>query len=354
MKLAILTKIPSPYQVELFDTLAQAQDLDLSVVYLRQRDPDRSWSDRALRHRAVFLDGDAQGAAAAMSAADLAVFAWYRDPGVSRLIRERARARRPWCFWGEKPGVTHGGLLGMAYRRWRLWPLWRERRAAIWGIGHWAVEGYRKEFGARAYYHVPYVSNLAPFFAIERRPETRATTLLFSGSLIERKGVRELCAAFRRIAARRKELRLIVLGGGPLEGELRRGGTDERITFLGFRDWNALADAYREADVLCAPSRYDGWGMIVPEAMASGMPVIASTNMGSAREMVIAGQTGWLVEPRSVEALEAAIEHAAARSAEELAAMRDRCRDMARNYDVVPGASRLHDAARGSLRGWTQ
>src|SRR5258708_23193036 len=120
MKLAILTKIPSPYQVELFDTLAQSTDLDLSIVYLRARDPDRNWRDRPLRHRAVFLDQDQEGVEAAIAEADLAVFSWYRDPEVSRLIHRRARSRNPWCFWGARPGVHHGGLLARSYRPWPL------------------------------------------------------------------------------------------------------------------------------------------------------------------------------------------------------------------------------------------
>jgi glycosyltransferase involved in cell wall biosynthesis len=49
------------------------------------------------------------------------------------------------------------------------------------------------------------------------------------------------------------------------------------------------------ADVLCVPSRYDGWGLVVPEGLASGLPVIATDRMGAALEFVENGRNGWLI-----------------------------------------------------------
>ena len=68
-----------------------------------------------------------------------------------------------WCFWGERLGATRMALLGSFYRRLKLAPL-RESRVAIWGIGQWAVEQYRAEFGEeRTYLNVPYFSDLQRF-----------------------------------------------------------------------------------------------------------------------------------------------------------------------------------------------
>lgn len=352
MNVLVVTKIPSPYQVELFDAIAERAPVELRVAYLRARDPDRSWADRPLRHAALFLDGGEEEAARAMRQSHLVVFGWYRDHGVARLMARRARSRLPWCFWGERPGFNFRGAAGTLYRRLRLWRLWADSRVPVWGIGHWAIEGYRREFGARrSYFHVPYVSNLRPFFAIDRNRSTQALTILFSGSLIERKGILELCEAFAAISRSHPAARLVVLGGGPLEHELRAAyAHSTQIEFLGFRDWDQLAAAYAGADILCAPSRYDGWGLVVAEAMAAGMPVIATTQMGAAREMVTPGETGWLVPPASAAALARSLESALAMSAGDLAAMRIRCRHAARAYDVDAGVARFVHAANESLQ----
>lgn len=354
MKITVLTKIPSPYQVELFNALAATRnDLQLSVVYLRERDADRSWSSRRLEHAATFLD-TGSFEAGAMDDSDLVIFSWYRDPVVRALIRRRVRSGRPWAYWGERPGFRIKGVVGQFYRRWRLWHLWRDTRVSIWGIGHWAIEGYRSEFGTRrAYFHVPYVSNLSPFFEIRSPSASAQKTILYSGSLIERKGVRELCDAFELLSTRRGDVRLRILGGGPLEAELRgRFGSNQAVTFLGFQDWDGLARHYAEADVLCAPSRHDGWGLIVPEAMAAGIPVVASTAVGSAREMVVEGETGWLVPPRDANALAAAMDLALSQDPGRLARIRELCREKARGYSVASGVDRFAGAAHDSLQRW--
>jgi glycosyltransferase involved in cell wall biosynthesis len=352
MNLAIVTKIPSPYQVELFDEIAKDGDTELSVIYLRRKDPDRSWSPRSLAHAALFLDeGDYRLARDAVLRSDLAVFSWYRDSKVSDLLAARASEGGPWCFWGERPGFKHPGLLGRTYRRARLWRLWLDDRVPIWGIGHWAIDAYKREFGSRRqFFHVPYVSNLEPFFGLSDRVRSAQRTVLFSGSLIPRKGIEDLCKAFRRLATRRPGIRLQVLGSGPLEGALKREFLAcPQIEFLGFRDWDGLASAYANADILCAPSHYDGWGLIVPEAMASGIPVVASNTMGSALEMVVEGETGWFVSPGDIDALERVLESAMDSSEMTLNRMAHACRDVAGRYDVRPGARNLLASAEKSV-----
>ncbi len=354
MRLAVLTKIPSPYQVELFDAISARHPVELTVVYLRAADSDRSWAPRPLAHRALFLDRELPAAEAALDGAELAVFGWYRDRVPLRLLKARAARRRPWCFWGERPGSRHRGPLGTAYRRVALWPLWRDRRVPIWGIGQWAVEGYAKEFGAdRPLLDVPYASDLAPYLRIPRPPGARARTILFSGSLIPRKGIEELAGAFASLARRRKDARLLVLGSGPLEAPLReRFAGDDAVELLGFRDWDGLADAYGRADILCAPSRYDGWGLVVPEGMAAGMPVVSTTSTGAARELVEVGRTGWLVPARDAAALERALEAALDLDPGSLHEMRALCRERARKCDVSAGSTRFIDAAEKTLAIW--
>ena len=101
MSVLVITKIPSPYQVELFDQISAASQIKLSVIYLRHYDPDRKWTPRNLQHQAYFLeDGRLADLENQVSDAGLVVFNWYRDPMVRKLIALRARTKLLWCFWG--------------------------------------------------------------------------------------------------------------------------------------------------------------------------------------------------------------------------------------------------------------
>ncbi|HWF89469.1 MAG TPA: glycosyltransferase family 4 protein [Pyrinomonadaceae bacterium] len=336
----MLTDCPSPYQVELFNEIEAQGQCALEVGYLRNHDPDRQWQSSEIRHACVELNGSRA------PAADLVVFNYYRHPKAEKLIYERVASGGPWCFWGERPGFRQTGWAGRLLRRWKLAKL-HGSAAPIWGIGKFAVDGYREEFGAeRAYFNLPYFSNLERF-DVTRREEKLARTFLFSGSLIARKGVDLLARAFVRLAHEVSNVRLRIVG----EGELRESlvqtlrPVSERVEFVGFRDWQALPAEYEAADVLCAPSRYDGWALVVPEGLAAGLPVIATDRMGAALEFVESHRNGWLIRAGDEEALFEAMREAAVMPPIELGEMSCRARESVREHTLRNGALRFVEYA---------
>ena len=136
----------------------------------------------------------------------------------------------------------------------------------------------------------------------------------YVGRLEAHKGVAELINA----VAARPELTLAVVGDGPerpaLETRVVRLGLSDRIEFSGFRPTEALPRLYATFDVLAVPSlETPGWieqfGRVAVEAMAAGVPVVASAS-GSLTEVV--GDAGVLVPPGDERALAAALAHLAA------------------------------------------
>jgi glycosyltransferase involved in cell wall biosynthesis len=278
------------------------------------------------------------------------VFNYYRHANAEQLIDERTASGGPWCFWGERPGFHHPQWAGRLLRRWKLAKL-HGSAAPIWGIGEFAIDGYRKEFGVeRVYFNLPYFSNLERF-KVPVREEKSERTFLFSGSLIERKGVDLLAAAFVRLAQDVSHVRLRIVG----EGELREAllqtlrPVRERVEFVGFKDWEELPGEYERADVLCVPSRYDGWGLVVPEGLAAGLPVIASDRMGAALEFVQSGRNGWLVRAGDQEALLTAMREAAMMP---LGEMRCRARESVSDHTLRNGAGRFFEYGQQVISQW--
>ena len=137
----------------------------------------------------------------------------------------------------------------------------------------------------------------------------RGGGILFCGTWTDMKGVRYLAAAFSAVVAARPASRLTVLGPGvPTEMVLSAFAPDVRpaVTVIPRTTEAGVMALYRSHDFLVLPSSYEGFGMVVIEAMSQRLPVVA-TPQGSARMLVRDGETGLRVPLRSVEGLTAAM-----------------------------------------------
>ena len=357
MRILVLTDCPSPYQVELFNEIESQGDCSLEVAYLRSRDPNRQWKKSEICHTAIDLDGsngEMLQARESARAADLVVFNYYRHANAERLIGERSELHTPWCFWGERPGFHQPAWAGRLLRKWKLSKL-HASSAAIWGIGKFAVDEYKREFGVqRPYFNLPYFSDLQRFTTSARR-EKSDRTFLFSGSLIHRKGVDLLAAAFVQLAREMTNVRLRIIGDGELRESVEQTlkPVGERVEFVGFRDWHDLPGEYASAEVLCTPSRYDGWGLVVPEGLASGLPVIATDRMGAALEFVENRRNGWLIPAGDQLALINAMREAARLPVSEIDRLGRYARESVSAHTLQNGAARFVDCAREAVAGWT-
>ena len=134
--------------------------------------------------------------------------------------------------------------------------------------------------------------------------------LLWLGAcrLVPEKGFDGLIAAFETVAARSPATRLIVAGAGPLEASLReqaaRTGLGDRLTFLGFRP--DLPELMQAADAFVLSSHWEGLPMVLLEAAASSLPIVATEVAGS-RTAVVDGVNGVVVPPGMPDAIAAAM-----------------------------------------------
>ena len=143
-------------------------------------------------------------------------------------------------------------------------------------------------------------------------PSRNGSRIVAVGRYIEKKGFDDLIAACAFLRDRGEDFDCRIVGEGPLEGELQaaisRAGLGERVTLTGPKSLAGVAALLGTARVFALPcvAEADG-GMdnlptVIAEAMATGLPVV-STTLAGVPEMVIDGQTGLLVPPRSPQRL---------------------------------------------------
>jgi len=121
------------------------------------------------------------------------------------------------------------------------------------------------------------------------------------GKLNERKGIRELLFAWSILEKNRPgKWALVLIGDGSDEQKLKALGKDlklKRVIFQGPADYNDIAQHYASADVFIMPTLEDNWSLVVPEAMACGLPVLCSKYNGCYPELILSGKNGWVFDP---------------------------------------------------------
>jgi glycosyltransferase involved in cell wall biosynthesis len=139
-------------------------------------------------------------------------------------------------------------------------------------------------------------SALVPY-GLSERP-----TIVYVGRLSREKNLSTLLAAFAQVRERRPDAALLLVGGGPLEGQLSGPG----VTLTGWLRGQQLAGVVASCDLFAFASETETFGNAVAEAQAAGLPAVVA-NRGAAPERIVPGITGLAVDASGPDAMAAAL-----------------------------------------------
>ena len=167
--------------------------------------------------------------------------------------------------------------------------------------------------------------------------------------LAAQKGLDVLLSAVKLLAEGGTDVRLVLVGDGPMRDRLTRRaerlGIEGRIVLEGAVGQDEMAAYYAGADVFCLPSFAEGVPVVLMEAMASGRAVVA-TRVAGVPELVEDGVSGLLVAPGNAEELAAALERLAASSEERESMGRTGHRKVVEEFDAEKCAAQVADLFR--------
>lgn len=337
IRICVVTPQPTPYRDPFWNTVAERPDVELDVYYCYARGEDRPWDlDWPWRFRGEVLPGRAL----------LGDHNGYWNPLILKRLRERPydaiilggynhltmlaaawyarRKRVPYLVMCE----SYHGLKRATYRRWAKTPLVRwvvGNSAGILPTGQLARD-YLVSYGGRAdrWAYCPNVPDIEQLksqsVSLEGQREAirqeqqldEKPVILFVGRLIRKKGVDVLLEALRMIVLR-APCTLVIAGDGPeresLERQVAQLGLAGHVRFVGFKQPKELPRWYCAADVFVLPSRTEPWGVVVLEALASGLPVVVTELVGCHPDVVTGPEVGMVVPAENAPALAKALEY---------------------------------------------
>lgn len=166
---------------------------------------------------------------------------------------------------------------------------------------------------------------------LRKRLDLNGVVFVYVGRLWKKKGLDYLFQAYRRVAATRKNVSLLVVGDGPDEAGYRKSmARFPRCVFAGFVRQADLPHYYAAADVMVFPTLGDPFGLVVEEAMTAGLPIICTSSAGEIADRVADGQAGYIVPPADANAIANRMLALA-----DDPALRSRMADIARNVSTI-------------------
>ena len=177
-------------------------------------------------------------------------------------------------------------------------------------------------------------------------PSCGSAYFLYVGRLAQEKNLSGLIEAFASYRARGGDWQLVVVGDGFLRDELtllaRARLVSEHVVFAGHRAVAELAAFYARAGCFVLPSLREPWGLVVNEAMASGLPVIVSNHCGCSDDLVQEGDNGFVFDPSNRARLTELLSHMSSLSVPERARMSSRSSEIIGRYSPALWAKEVY------------
>ncbi|QXE91544.1 glycosyltransferase family 4 protein [Geomonas subterranea] len=335
-RLTFYTNIPSPYNIDFFEALTE--HFDLGVVYYSSIESDRQWTlveDQA-RYKRICLENNLiarliqkvksdfhfSNAIFRQAFTDDARFVvasgnYYLPNTVAVLLISKLRGKV--ILWFGERLFTSRSKLRFLFKKMLMLPL-RNCCKEVLCIGDAAASSYRAHGVKRPMEIVPYNINDSRYkkealdpvrlerIRAELNPDGKCVVIT-SGSLIHRKGMDVAIEAFCTLPELlRQDAELWIMGDGELRAELEaRVNGRGRVVFLGFKEKEEIPYLYGLSDLFLFCSRYDGWGVVVNEAMSASLPVVLSDRV-VASQLVVEGKGGYVCASDSVADFRAALE----------------------------------------------
>jgi glycosyltransferase involved in cell wall biosynthesis len=332
--LSYYTNMPTPYQLDFCEALTE--HFQLKVVFFTSRESDRqwdlkisdkyeyrilksSWLSRLVQKKIVSFHFSWQILQLLRkdNAQFVVVNGTYWSPNVVLvLFLGHLRNKKVW-YYGEPLFAARGKLQNIFKRKILAYPL-KKWATGIFAIGKWAVNSYLDLGFKSPVYNIPYNINTSLFKLenIDSRLFNKLrgdfdleghVILLSSGSLIARKGMDVLISAFN-LLPRDLNAKLLIMGEGPDKNFLVELAKDnDKVIFLGFQEKQVIPAFFNLSDIFVFASKYDGWGLVINEAVAAGNAIICSDAVGAAADKLINEVNAIILDPGDIEGFAAAM-----------------------------------------------
>jgi glycosyltransferase involved in cell wall biosynthesis len=329
VRVALLTEIISPYRIPVFNALARLKGIELHVIFLAETDPtQRDWlvykDEIEFSYEVLpawrwrwggwhILVNRGMWSALGRCRPNSILCGGYNHPAFWEALTWTKFHSAHFAAWIESTSLDqrHPSVLSKFFKQMFI------RNCVSFAVPGKSSADYVRSMGAPAerIHTAPNAVDIRRFATLarlvrEREQQCRAELVLprryflYAGRIVPEKGVFQLLEAYTRLAPElRSQVGLVFVGEGTARNELMKNAANINpgtVVFPGFAQRDQLAAFYALAEVLVFPTLSDPWGLVVNEAMACGLPIIATDVAGCTADLVHDRENGYVIPVANV------------------------------------------------------
>jgi len=312
MRVALITNIPAPYRTPVFAKIAEILGNDFLAIFAARTEPNRSWKIEDLHFNHLFLQENiiAKSDGFNFIHNNIDVFKQLSsfNPDVVITTGFNPTHLYGWIY-AKLHGLKHISMIdGTKSTEANLSLLHKVIRKIVYFTSHAFIapsESTKQLF--RSYeiseskiFKSPLAINNV-LFQNKKTFDERPYDLMFSGQFTERKLPFLFAEIAKNVAKDIKNIKVLILGDGPLK-ESFLGYLDQHkinYTYAGFIKQEELPLYYSKSKLFLFTTRWDPWGVVANEALASGTPVIVAPYAGVANDLIVENHNGHIVDTKS-------------------------------------------------------
>lgn len=314
MNIVIITNIPSPYRVDLFNYLNENYDFDITILYSSTNEDNRKWEVGRITHNYKVLNSKTIKLKSKLD---------YKYIHIPSDIIYTLNKIKPDIIVGSEYNPTV--LLAYYWCRlkkkkfvsWSDGTLNSERdinaiqkliRKSICKNADSLIASSSKTREAQMFYGANKEKIVVSYLTVDinkyivKREKNNDNSITFVGRLVKTKGIDLLIDA---IAELKCNYKLNIIGDGPEYENIKNQcillGIDDKVTLYGNMSREFIVKMYSKSRIMVLPSRKECFGLVITEAMCAGLPIISSKYVDGSYDLIINEKNGFIIDPYNKE-----------------------------------------------------
>ena len=301
MKVVLITNIPTPYRFPVYNMVSETSDFEFEVIYCSEIEFDRKWklNRKAFNHNFEFLSSD-EG----KHHANFNLFTKLSRKNPDVVITSGFNLTMIFAFfWALSNKKKHIPFTdGTIDSEKNLTFIHVLVRKIVYRFSDAFIGASKKSVKLYKSYGIDDKSIFKSILAVnndsfKKNNSSKKYDLMFSGKLIQRKNPLFFLEIFKQAKQRNLNISGLIIGDGKLKNKILKEIKNNNlpVEYCGFIQQEFLPKYFNQSRIFIFPSLKDPWGLVANESLASGVPVIVSSNAGCANEIVINDNTGFVI-----------------------------------------------------------